>query len=434
MMNKQFDILIAGSGIIGTSIAFALSKKGYRILVVDPLAGAGQGSTSSSLAMIRTQYSSRETTALAWEGFQCWKNWANYLGPISDEPIAPFYESGVLTFKTSNNRFLEPQLRASLDLGIPFKILKKKELEDYFPDWEFYNFGPPVQTEDPNFGKKLGDNLEAVFFPYGGYCSDPRLATNNLKIASEREGATFRFRCSVKSIKIERNRVVGVDLSDGSYLPCNIVVNACGPHSQSLNLMAGLNKAHKINTRVLRHEAAQVFYVGGVKSTVSPVMLYDTDTGSYARNDTLNHILVGGLGAKNDVEIIENPDDFNRSLSAEALDPILRLAQRIPEIGIPNNLPGLADLWDVSDDWIPIYDCTDIRGFFLATGTSGNQFKTAPVVGELIAELIGKVEAGIDHDLSPINFRLPRTGHTINLGFFSRNRRPNLASSLSVLG
>ena len=47
--------------------------------------------------------------------------------------------------------------------------------------------------------------------------------------------------------------------------------------------------------------------------------------------------------------------------------------------------------------------------------------------------LVNACENGADHDREPIQFLLSRTGHTINLGFFSRNREPNPASSLSVL-
>jgi len=56
------------------------------------------------------------------------------------------------------------------------------------------------------------------------------------------------------------------------------------------------------------------------------------------------------------------------------------------------------------------------------------------VVGELMTTLISACEQGTDHDQDPVSFRLQRTGHEINLGFFSRNREPNPASSLSVLG
>ncbi len=48
--------------------------------------------------------------------------------------------------------------------------------------------------------------------------------------------------------------------------------------------------------------------------------------------------------------------------------------------------------------------------------------------------LIEACEDGADHDRDPIEYTLPYTRHNINLGFFSRNREPNPASSLSVLG
>ncbi len=75
MANAAFDAVVVGAGIIGTSTAYALSQRGLKVLAIDTLAGAGQGATSSSLAMIRTQYSTREGTALAWEGYHCWKDW-----------------------------------------------------------------------------------------------------------------------------------------------------------------------------------------------------------------------------------------------------------------------------------------------------------------------------------------------------------------------
>jgi sarcosine oxidase subunit beta len=54
------------------------------------------------------------------------------------------------------------------------------------------------------------------------------------------------------------------------------------------------------------------------------------------------------------------------------------------------------------DDWIPIYDKSDLPGFYMAVGTSGNQYKNAPVVTGMMADLIDKVEAGHDHDNNPL--------------------------------
>ena len=77
---------------------------------------------------------------------------------------------------------------------------------------------------------------------------------------------------------------------------------------------------------------------------------------------------------------------------------------------------------------------SDLAGFYLAIGTSGNQFKTAPVVGRLMAELIEVCENGYDHDREPLELTGPYTGHALNAGFYSRLRELHMDSSFSVVG
>jgi sarcosine oxidase subunit beta len=101
---------------------------------------------------------------------------------------------------------------------------------------------------------------------------------------------------------------------------------------------------------------------------------------------------------------------------------------------VPNQPRGTCDLYDCSDDWIPIYDKSDMKGFYMAIGTSGNQYKNAPVVGAMMAELIDACEKGLDHDKEPFQFKMRYLGRMYNVGFFSRNREINYDSSFSVNG
>ena len=97
-------------------------------------------------------------------------------------------------------------------------------------------------------------------------------------------------------------------------------------------------------------------------------------------------------------------------------------------------LQGVVDLYDCADDWIPIYDRSDLAGFYMAVGTSGNQYKNAPVAGAMMAYLIEKVEAGHDHDHDPVQYPLKYIDRQVNLGSFSRLREINRESSFSVIG
>ena len=110
------------------------------------------------------------------------------------------------------------------------------------------------------------------------------------------------------------------------------------------------------------------------------------------------------------------------------------MALRIPGLEIPSRSKGIADLYDTTEDWIPIYDRSSLDGFYLAVGTSGNQFKTAPMVGRLMAELIDACQSGHDHDSDPVRVRCPIMGWELNIGFYSRNREINQESSFTVLG
>src|SRR4029079_5589039 len=95
---------------------------------------------------------------------------------------------------------------------------------------------------------------------------------------------------------------------------------------------------------------------------------------------------------------------------------------------LPARPCGLAALYDVSDDWVPIYDRSSLDGFFMACGTSGNQFQNAPLAGQFIPALLDAAAAGIDHDRDPVQFRGPVTGRRIDLGAFSRLRAPTTTS------
>ena len=112
----------------------------------------------------------------------------------------------------------------------------------------------------------------------------------------------------------------------------------------------------------------------------------------------------------------------------------LRLAQRIQTLPIPNQAKGVVELYDVTPDWAPIYDKSSIPGYYMAIGTSGNQFKNAPIVSEMMAQLIVACEQGQDHDQDPVIFNLKYSGRPINLGVFSRNRKINPNSTGTVLG
>ncbi len=116
-------------------------------------------------------------------------------------------------------------------------------------------------------------------------------------------------------------------------------------------------------------------------------LVADVDLGTYFRGTPSGGLLVGGAEPECDpLEWLEDPDDYNPSVTRSIYEAqVYRAARRLPELGVPSTPRGIAAVYDVADDWIPIYDKTALPGFYVAIGTSGNQFKNAPLVGALSA-------------------------------------------------
>ncbi len=190
-----------------------------------------------------------------------------------------------------------------------------------------------------------------------------------------------------------------------------------------------------MTTRPLRQEVYSLDGPPELSGRVGP-MVGDADLGTYVRFSLGGTILVGSQEPACDpLEWLGDADDCDVRPSVAGFErQSLRLARRMPSVTVPNRPVGLAGVYDVSDDWIPIYDTTSLAGFFVAIGTSGNQFKNAPVIGPLMAALIKDWLAGGDHDVTPVHWTAPRTGADIDLRHYSRLRLPNPDSSNTVLG
>ena len=157
---NNFDAVIIGAGVMGCSIALALSRKGYRTLNVDRLLAAGYGSTSSSAAIIRPYYSTVEGTAIAYEGHFYWQNWQQVLQADRDEILAQYIQCGCLVLMTPGSDRLASTRRVLGEVGVPFEIVEPADLPSKLPLIDTRSFAPPKRIEDPDFGQPNETTLE----------------------------------------------------------------------------------------------------------------------------------------------------------------------------------------------------------------------------------------------------------------------------------
>ncbi|MEM7300634.1 MAG: FAD-binding oxidoreductase [Pseudomonadota bacterium] len=435
-MSMTADAVIIGAGVIGTATAFELAKLGFKTVTVDRNQEAGHGSTSGSCAIIRVHYSTLDGTAFAYEGYFYWRDWADYLETTDERGLAQFRETGCLVMETEGNGHLENHKRNCRELNIPFEEWNGEKIKENLPIYDLACHHPPKRADDAGFGEPTGGSLRGgVFWPTAGYITDPALSSHNLQRAAEAKGSRFELGATVVEILTSNGRTSGVKLADGREIHAPVVINVAGPASAKINEMAGVLDDMTITTRGLRQEVVHVPSPEGFDFEKLGFVMSDSDIACYCRPEHGNNILIGSEDPPCDDHVWVDDDlDYNTEFTDQWKTQAMRYAQRVPSLGIPSRMKGVVDLYDVSDDWIPIYDKSSLPGFYMACGTSGNQFKNAPIAGKLMAQLVLRCEAGTDQDTDPLQLKLPYIDRMLDTSFFSRKREINKESSFSVLG
>ena len=426
---------IIGAGVIGCSIALELRRVGFAVSVLDRNGEAGHGSTSASCGIVRRFYSQPGMIAMAHEAAAIWADWARYLGPV-EEDLAVFRRPGVLFIVPRVDETVLSLLAEMQRIGVKAALLSPEEVRARFPHLDTVSHFPARPVGDPAF-LEPGDRpiAGAIFEEDSGYVVSPGVATSNLRRAGEREGVRFLLNRQVQAIQTASPRRFRIETAARGSIECDVVVNAAGPHSGVVNRMAGASLS--LETRPLRREVhvlANPLY--GQPAGASLPVVGDLDGGVYFRPEAGGRdIVVGSTDPECDPkDFVADPDDFGESITDLYRErQCLRLMQRFPSVrlGPPR---GVAALYDVTvRDWYPIADRTDRPGYYVCIGTSGSSFKTAPVLGSLMAEIIQSGEEGRDTDRDPVTLALPRIGVSVDSRFLSR-RRGELQTTGTVIG
>jgi sarcosine oxidase subunit beta len=435
LMKTTADAIVIGAGVIGSSIALELSRNGFDVVVVDKAGGMGHGSTSASSAVVRFNYSSWAGVASSWESLACWENWSEHLDHVDPAGMASYTRTGMLVIDggpTDSSRTTDMFDKA----GIAWERWGPEDVRKHMPYVDTGSYFPPKPVRSEEFFSDSHGEITGIFTPDAGHIDDPQLAAQNLGVAAQSLGARFLFNRTVTSIQQQDDQRWSVATSRGESISARVVVNAAGPWSSAINALAGVGTDFGISSRPMRQEVHQVPLPADFEDDGNGMAIADLDLGTYIRTSSARGLLVGGTEPECDpLEWLDDPDTANLQPTVSGFEnQVTRAARRMPGLSIPNRPSGIGGVYDVTDDWTPIYDRTDREGFFVAMGTSGNQFKNAPVAGQLMAQLVTAVQDGHDHDRKPIEFACARTGATFDVGAYSRLRTVDPNSPGSVMG
>jgi sarcosine oxidase subunit beta len=357
-MSNNYDVIVIGGGIMGTSSAFQLAERGLKVALLEKKS-IGEGPSGQSSAIIRQHYSNELTARMALHSLRVFQSFDEQVGGECG-----FKHTGFVVLVEDKDRAgLEANIALQRQVGINTELLQPESLREIVP------------------AMATIDLVAAAYEPESGY-ADPYLTVNAYAQAARRRGASVFPDTEVTAIRFQGDRAEGVDTRQGRF-DAPVILNTSGSWGAQVARMAGVEvpiNACRVQVAFFRrppgHEAEHPV-VGDFVNAV------------YFRPETGQLTLVGLIDPE-EANAVVDPDNYNERLDADfVLEVGERLVRRYPAMELGQSTGGFASLYAITPDWHPIIDEVPAgSGFFVCAGFSGHGFKLGPAVGVMVADLL----------------------------------------------
>ena len=357
-------VVIIGGGIVGCSVAYHLTKLGWRDVVLLERRELSCGTTWHAAGLVGQLRSSHNLTRLARYGAVLYERLEAETGQATG-----FRRCGSISVARTAERLIE--LKRGASMARCFGV----EVEPISPA-EAGKLWPLMRTDDL---------AGAVWIPGDGR-TNPIDTTLALARGARRGGATIVENATVTGITRRNGAAVGVETDRGD-VTAEVVVNCAGMWGREVGRLAGVN--------VPLH-AAEHFYVvteplPGVTREL-PV-LRDTDGYIYVREE-VGGLLMGGFepaakpwgmdGFPRDFAFSLLPEDWEhfRVLMEQACVriPLLETAPVRRHVNGPESF--------TPDNRYMLGEAPELRNFFVAAGFNSVGIASAAGAGQALAEWI----------------------------------------------
>jgi glycine/D-amino acid oxidase-like deaminating enzyme len=357
----QFDIVIIGGAIVGSSAAWGLRAEGFSgsiaLIERDPQFAAC--ATTLSCASIRQQFSIPENIRLSQFTLGLFRRLKDEFGADAD---ISFRENGYLILAGPEGMPILRQNHAvQMAEGADIVIEDAAALEARFP-W---------LSADGIAAGALGRTGEGWF--------DAHEYLQLFRRALRTKDVTF-IKASVTGISRAGNAVTKVQLDDGSEISAGIIVNAAGPNAGKVAAMAGIPLPVEPRKRSV--------FVFEARDRFADMPLIVDPSGIYVRPE--GSVYIAGGAESYQTDAAADPEDFEPdwSLFEETIWPVL--ATRIPAFESIKPTRAWAGHYDYNtlDQNAVIGRHPEVENFIFANGFSGHGLQQAPAVGRAVAELV----------------------------------------------
>ncbi|MGN8644670.1 glycine oxidase ThiO [Gracilibacillus sp. HCP3S3_G5_1] len=347
-MNNRYDQIIVGGGVMGASIAYELSKRGYQTLLLEENTIAAEAS-SAAAGMLGVQMEFEKDSPL----FQFAKE-SRRLFPALAEELQD--KSGV------DIQFIE---KGAIKLAYHQHEIDKltKIAEFQTQQGAEARIIPPTSLPE----KEIASNFYAALYcPKEGQVSAPHLTKAFAKSALH-YGAVIKEQTRVQKIVVENGKVTGVKTVEKVYNADCIIVSG---GFKSSYFFPYINQLTPVKGECLSVKTDKPL----IQSTIFTEDCY----------------LVPKRGNRMIIGATSKPNQTDKNVKVKSVLHLLSRAQQIvPALNEATIEKAWAGIRPLTKDGFPyLGEVPDVRGLFVATGHYRNGILLAPQTSKFMSDLV----------------------------------------------
>jgi len=361
MARSDIDVLVAGGGIVGLSVAWTAARRGLRVTVLErERVGAGASSVAAGMLapVSEVEYgeAGRRQLDLGRRSAGMWPAFASALEEASGVEVGLRSCGTLLLARDADDaRELDRQLELRTSLGLHVTRLRGSEAREREP--------------------ALASCVRAALEVPDDHAVDPRLVLAALARACRDAGVDLREGANVESIERDPagERVLGVGLAGGESVRAERVVLAVGAWTPAL---AGLPPEAQVPVRPVKGQIVRL------RDPEGPGMLRSVlrhPRGYLVPREDGGYVL-GGTVEERGYDLAPTAGGVH-----ELLRDAYELVPGVAELQIEELSVGLRP---GTPDNAPVVGAGAIEGLVWATGHHRNGVLLAPLTAELVAGVL----------------------------------------------
>jgi sarcosine oxidase len=358
MAMSTYDVIVLGTGGVGSAAVYQLARRGAKVLGIDQFPGGhDQGSSHGETRVIRQAYFEHsDYVPLLLRAYELWRELEQEAG------VDLLHQVGLLQVGPPDGCVVRGVLEAARLHRLRVESLSREEIPRRFP------------------GFRAAKDAVGVFEPAAGYLRVERCVLTHLAAAKAR-GAEFRFGVEAQSWKQE-GQGVRVITSEGNFVASKLIVTA-GPWAPKL--LADVDVPFIVRRKHLYwFPTSDPSYH---ESQGCPTYLYELPHGVYYGFPQIDELGVK-VAEHSGGAVVDDPKNDPRPLDPADLARVEAfLAEFLPGVGRPMQRRSVCFYTMSPDEHFLVDRHPRQEGVLLVAGLSGHGFKFTSVLGEALAEL-----------------------------------------------